>query len=440
MFGSIAGFNPRDSVYPGTGGESHGGDLLDLSTEGALSSGLPKVACSEGRSSSTGGICVQPDDVGKRAVAGFEGLNPATENSNVPISVFKTGSLDAAGDGLVVEGLVNNQQRRIIIDTGSNVSIVRPDVVGETVSMVQAHSYLRTVSGERAPIHGTMMLDITIGSKTFHQKVWVADVVDECLLGLHFLVSHECQVDLKDGILYIGGEEVPLAKPGAALSEPRCFRAVTSRTVSVAPYSEAILCTQVVGLGGDERWGIVEAAGSSGQVVEGVLVGRTLVDLQQPEVPVRVMNLSDQPRTISKGTDLAACEELCSVQPFRPHKGSALDEMPPHLAELYEKSIEGLTQAEAEQVRKLLVEYADVFSRGSEDLGRTDLVKHHIRTGDAIPIKQPPRRMPLTLREEAKKAVEEMVQQKVIEPAEGPWSSPVGRKTAVYGSAWITGG
>ena len=91
-----------------------------------------------------------------------------------------------------MEGLVNNQQRRIIIDTGSNVSIVRPDVVGETVSMVQAHSYLRTVSGERAPIHGTMMLDITIGSKTFHQKVWVADVVDECLLGLDFLVSHEC--------------------------------------------------------------------------------------------------------------------------------------------------------------------------------------------------------------------------------------------------------
>ena len=104
---------------------------------------------------------------------------------------------------------------------------------------------------------------------------------------------------------------------------------------------------------------------------------------------------------------------------------SVLDEMPPHLADLYEKSTEGLTQEEAEQVRKLLVEYADVFSRGSEDLGRTDLVKHHIRTGDTIPIKQPPGRMPLTLREEAKKAVEEMVQQKVIEPAEGPWSSPV---------------
>ena len=123
-----------------------------------------KVACSEGRSSYTGRSCIQPcSTVGKRAVARFEGLNPATENSNVPISVFKTGSLDAAGDGLVVEGLVNNQQH---IDMGGNVSIVRPDVVGETVSMVQAHSYLRTVSGERAPIHGMMMLDITIGSKT----------------------------------------------------------------------------------------------------------------------------------------------------------------------------------------------------------------------------------------------------------------------------------
>lgn len=122
------------------------------------------------------------------------------------------------------------------------------------------------------------------------------DVVDECLLGLDFLVSHESQVDLKDNILYIGEEEVPLTRPGVMLSQPQCYRAFTAETVSVALYFEAVLSTQVMGLGGNERWGIVEATGGDGQTVEGVLVGRTLVDLQRPEVPVRVMNLSNQPR------------------------------------------------------------------------------------------------------------------------------------------------
>jgi hypothetical protein len=137
------------------------------------------------------------------------------------------------------------------------------------------------------------------------------------------------------------------------------------------------------------------------------------------------MNLSGQSKRIVTGTDLASCQELRSVHSLGPQRRASAEEMPPHLTALYKESIEGLSAAETKQVKDLLLEYADVFSSGPEDLGHTGLVKHHISTGDATPIKQPPRRMPLSLREEAKKAVEEMIQHKVIEPAKGPWSSPV---------------
>lgn len=73
----------------------------------------------------------------------------------------------------------------------------------------------------------------------------------------------------------------------------------------------------------------------------------------------------------------------------------------------------------------MLCEYVNVFSEGPEDLGHTGIVKHHIRTGDAPPIQQCPRRLPMALREEADKAVEEMEEQGVIEPSASPWSSPV---------------
>ena len=44
-----------------------------------------------------------------------------------------------------------------------------------------------------------------------------------------------------------------------------------------------------------------------------VLIGRTLVDLQNSSFPVRVANVSNSSRTIRKGTELATCEMVESV-------------------------------------------------------------------------------------------------------------------------------
>ena len=65
-----------------------------------------------------------------------------------------------------------------------------------------------------------------------------------------------------------------------------------------------------------------------------------------------------------------------------------------------------------------------MFSKGSHDLGRATSVKHDIVTGDATPVKQP-LRMPVSRREEAFKAIEDMEKQGIVEPSTSPWSSPV---------------
>ena len=93
------------------------------------------------------------------------------------------------------------------------------------------------------------MLSITIGSWTFRQEVWVADIVDECLLGLDFLVRQECQVDLRDHVPYVGSEEVLLTRPEES-SKPQCYCVVASMSVSLAPRSESVVPTQVQGLRG----------------------------------------------------------------------------------------------------------------------------------------------------------------------------------------------
>ena len=74
---------------------------------------------------------------------------------------------------------------------------------------------------------------------------------------------------------------------------------------------------------------------------------------------------------------------------------------------------------------KLLCKFADIFSTDRSNLGCTDLVQHQINTGNAPPIRQLPRRLPLAKKEEAEKAILEMQKQDVIEPSSSPWSSPI---------------
>ena len=74
---------------------------------------------------------------------------------------------------------------------------------------------------------------------------------------------------------------------------------------------------------------------------------------------------------------------------------------------------------------QLLVEYQDIFAKDSSDLGRTDKIKHRIDTGDTPPIKLRPRRIPIHLREEARRQTQEMLDRDIIKPSDSPWSSPV---------------
>ena len=116
---------------------------------------------------------------GKRAVAGLAGQSSA-EIPQAPIEIFKIGSIYVGGNSLTVAGTVNGAACEITVDTGSNISIVRPDILsGVDQDLIEpVNSCLRTVTGERAPIHGKGQLQLGIGSLLVPQELWVADIHD----------------------------------------------------------------------------------------------------------------------------------------------------------------------------------------------------------------------------------------------------------------------
>ena len=81
-----------------------------------------------------------------------------------------------------------------------------------------------------------------------------------------------------------------------------------------------------------------------------------------------------------------------------------------------------LTEPQKQELGKLLTKYRNVFSNKP---GRTNLVTHHIKTGDVGPIRLPPYRLPYAYREQVVKELAEMLENGIIEELSSGWALPI---------------
>ena len=87
-------------------------------------------------------------------------------------------------------------------------------------------------------------------------------------------------------------------------------------------------------------------------------------------------------------------------------------------------------------MRELLHRFSDVIISVSDtDIGRTDMVQHSIDTPNSKLIKQGPLRLPFHHHlQEVKQLLDSMLENDIIEPANGPWASPIVLVTKKDGS------
>ena len=119
--------------------------------------------------------------------------------------VVKTCRLTGFGESKVVSGAIGNTPCDFIIDTWSNITILRPDFWKcKTVEVTLEATFLRTVIGESVPVRGKTTVKMRLGNYEADHVIWVADVVDQCIVGLDFLLQHNCQVDVGNALLKVG--------------------------------------------------------------------------------------------------------------------------------------------------------------------------------------------------------------------------------------------
>ena len=77
------------------------------------------------------------------------------------------------------------------------------------------------------------------------------------------------------------------------------------------------------------------------------------------------------------------------------------------------------------EAKEMLKRNAKVFSKNDMDMGRTNLVKHHIKLTDPVPFKEAYRRIPPQMYDEVKTHLQEMLDLGAIRPSNSPWGSAI---------------
>lgn len=96
---------------------------------------------------------------------------------------------------------------------------------------------------------------------------------------------------------------------------------------------------------------------------------------------------------------------------------------PDFLNILLERTCSNLDSSQRVVFSDFLCEFQDVFSENIV-AGNCHVLEHKIELCDSHPIKQVPRRIPLHLRAEVNKIVEDMKTQHIIEESNSTWMSP----------------
>ena len=129
----------------------------------------------------------------------------------------------------------------------------------------------------------------------------------------------------------------------------------------------------------------------------------------QNEIPVRVMNITDEMCQIYPGTNIAKASSVVEVQNVK-SKMPKPKHVPSHLSDLYQRTVEGMNNEQQKKVANLLNKYSSVFSENDNDIGRTGVLKHRIPTKDVQPIKQPLRRVPYNMQKKMDEQIDKLLE------------------------------
>ena len=334
--------------------------------------------------------------------------------------------------GLFVDGVVRDTKCRFLIDTGSTDTLISSTVYyqmpTEQRPVLETDDVkVRQIDGSPLPVMGIAWVEVQVGRTTHLLKATFIEMNYSALLGMDFLVHTGGKLDFQLKELRLNGERI---KCTTSAGEPFVGRVVVLETTVIPPGHEALV-PGIIARRSEQLAGpaIIEPVEGGGDLAQkGLVLARSLVDTEAEVMPLRIFNPGKEIKVARKGITVGVISQVesDSVQDNSCISVDAMPDFPVHLHDLYERGTANIEAKYHSEVRKCLTDFQDVFSKGDHDIGRTNVVKHHIKTcEDARPIKERPRRQPYCHQQEIQRQVDDLKDRGVIEPSDSPWAANV---------------
>lgn len=312
----------------------------------------------------------------------------------------------------------------MLVDTGAQVSIIPKQkwlqITGGGGELTEYQGVASAANGGDMCVVGRWQTICQFDSLALVVEFLVAEVSTEILLGIDFLSKYGAVLDLANKCCSLMGKKIPLISSLEA-HHPKVVT-VQADTV-VGPRTEAIIPGVVEGLLAGHAVGLLEPSSSLPSHGD-LMVARVVCSAQQGVVPVRVINVAEEPCALREGMKVGTLHTDVVID----KEGGAGDNMSWCVDALVSQlglDDRGLSSVEVKAVHELLQRHKGVFSQGDNDLGRTHMTRHQIDTGTAKPIRMHPRRVPLHLQQEVADHIKQMLDNDIIRPSCSPWAAPV---------------
>ena len=213
------------------------------------------------------------------------------------------------GQSLYIELKINNRRCKVLLDTGSEVTLIPASMVD--VSQVQPSGRtLRAANGTIINLLGEWKTVVKLGSLLSPVTFLVSDQVDEVLLGIDWMRAQRCLLSFDDLTLTLHGQCFPLLK---RMAVNRCHRLILQEEVRLPGNCEIITKGKILYANlrqsNPETW-LTE----TGECVPGVRTARGLVENKDGrDLPVRILNTNREEVVLREGTNLCKLQEVMAI-------------------------------------------------------------------------------------------------------------------------------
>ena len=348
------------------------------------------------------------------------GMSSTPSFERWPLDLSNTVAASSSNKKSVIDLLIDNYSTTGLLDTGSAITLISEKWAKTHKLQTKRTSICaRSVNNQTLPITGTTDVTITVADKAVVHTVYILrNSPFAAILGVDILKKlGRISLDFAEGNVEFNGRTTQL---GSEDTSATCAVKLIS-SITLPPHSETRLMAK---LAEQQQSPVLIEPAESTEVRSPLLVARIIATPYENTIPLRIINASAQPRRLASNTIVAyaeAFEELPRV-PYNPKP------LPHHQAiDFIDKFTwpTNLTHEQSEQLRNLILDFHDVFSKHDYDLGCLETEPYRIQLKGEMPRAAKPYRIPQAQQAILDEQIKKLLEAGIIEPSTSPFAAPI---------------